>query len=134
MERDRKKKRPWHVEWRERERDVRDAVGEEDWETQWWEKLRWRCSESERTKLKSMFKWGEVERPIATQRRQREGDHDTHEREGERKIKTWVKVRLRNPWKRQREKLFKRKSDMPNEILYISVQKRKEREKQKKQK
>lgn len=35
-----------------------------------------------------MFKWGEVERPIATQRRQREGDHDTHEREGERKIKT----------------------------------------------
>lgn len=37
-------------------------------------------------------------------------------------------MRLRNPWKRQREKLFKRKSDMPNEIMYISVQKRKERE------
>lgn len=36
-------------------------------------------------------------------------------------------MRLRNPWERQREKLFKRNSDMPNEIMYISVQKRKEK-------
>lgn len=46
--------------------------------------MRWRCSESERAKLKSMFKWGErVRETNTTQIRQREGDHDTYERERE---------------------------------------------------